>query len=63
MIFKDVGVEWVPVKISYNFPKDNFDLTNNYIPKNMQDWPDHPTPSLLGFDTKDIGERMNGEDP
>ena len=56
-VLEDLKVEWVPVKISYVFIHKDDDKKFNFIPAALSSYPDYPTPSDMGFETKDLQPR------
>ena len=53
-LFRNKKVEWVPLKMSYFFIKDDDDESFRIVPKvyDGDEWPANPTPENIGFQIK-----------
>lgn len=56
-VMKDLGVEWVPVKVIYFFINDENSVRYQIIPAgNLDSYPEYPTPEDMGFVVKNLAE-------
>ena len=53
-VLNNLKVEWVPVKISYFYINDDYETKFHFVPKLFEDWPDYPTPEIVGFTTLNL---------
>ena len=54
-VLKDLNVEWIPLRISYFFIRDDNDQSISHVPNsNTSEYPDYPKPRDMGFECQDL---------
>lgn len=51
---ENLGVHWVPLKVGFWFLNDDKSSEYPFIPATLSTFPDEITPSLCGFETRDV---------
>jgi len=51
---ESLGVHWIPLKVGYWFLNDPKSAEYPFIPAILKDFPEDITPSICGFETKDL---------